>query len=85
MILACVRAECLTEVEWTHRLAGGADVNKGDRHGTSPLYAAAQDGEVELVQLLLEFDADPHVGTKEGWLVSHQVSLRDLFVVLAWD
>ena len=48
-------------------LQAGVDVNKGDKHNTSPLYAAAQDGELELVNLLLEHGADPHHATNEGW------------------
>ena len=48
-------------------LEAGADVNKGDQFGTTPLFAAAQDGAAELVELLLEFGADPHIATNEGW------------------
>ncbi len=47
-------------------IAAGADVNATQRHGFTPLHAAAQHGDVELVELFLSAGADPTGPTDDG-------------------
>eukprot|EP01052_Picozoa_sp_SAG31_P030566 SAG31_NODE_3146_length_4620_cov_7.206591_2_plen_583_part_00 len=58
----------------------GADVNKGDRLGTTPLYIATQEGDHKLAKLLLQANADVHLRTVEGWLALNVAAMeaRDL-------
>ena len=48
-------------------LEAGAVVNEGDKLQTSPLFISSQDGNVAMVELLLQYGADPSKPTKEGW------------------
>ena len=43
-------------------LEGGADPNRADREGTSPLLRAVSEGSQPAVELLLAYKADPNVG-----------------------
>ncbi|HEX9164236.1 MAG TPA: ankyrin repeat domain-containing protein, partial [Thermoanaerobaculia bacterium] len=45
---------------------GGADVNRGAPDGMTPLMMAAAYGNDEMVNLLLRYQADPHVKAKDG-------------------
>jgi len=47
-------------------LDAGASVDTGDRFGRTPLLQAAQNGDGELVALLLERGADPHARSGDG-------------------
>ena len=47
-------------------IAAGADVNATQRHGFTPLHAAAQHGDVEMVELFLSAGADPSAATDDG-------------------
>jgi cytohesin len=49
-------------------LEGGADPNRADREGTSPLLRAVSEGAQPAVELLLAYEADPNVGgTHNTW------------------
>ena len=50
----------------SERFAGGADVDARQRHGYTPLHAAAQNGDVELLELLLSAGANPSVAKDDG-------------------
>jgi ankyrin repeat protein len=47
-------------------IAHGADVNRANPQGTTPLHIAAQQGSVELASLLLEAGANPSVKNGQG-------------------
>jgi len=47
-------------------IASGADVNATQRHEFTPLHAAAQHGDAELVELFLSAEADPLARTESG-------------------
>ena len=44
----------------------GADVNKQDRFGATPLHYAALNGQQEAVQTLIKLAADPRIKTYDG-------------------
>ncbi len=43
-----------------------AYVNSLDPHGCTPLFYACENGHVDVVQLLLNYGADPHIANPEG-------------------
>ena len=47
-------------------LEAGAEAGGRGEGGFAPLHAAAQNGDLELVELLLEFGADPSSETDDG-------------------
>ena len=47
-------------------LDSGADINKADNDGWTPLYIAAQNGYVEIVKLLLDSGADKDKADEDG-------------------
>lgn len=47
-------------------LEEGADPNKGDKRGRTPLYVAAYRGNMGAVQMLLDAGADPNSGNSNG-------------------
>ncbi len=47
-------------------LATGADLNKADKDGVTPLIGAARSGNTQLVQLLLDLGADKHAVAGDG-------------------
>ena len=47
-------------------IAAGADVNATQRHGYTPLHAAAVCGDAELVELFLSAGADPSALRESG-------------------
>lgn len=46
---------------------GQADVNRRARDGSTPLYIAVQEGQMQAAGLLLGYRADPNLGTYEGF------------------
>ncbi|MFO7955892.1 MAG: ankyrin repeat domain-containing protein [Candidatus Brocadiia bacterium] len=56
------------------RLAEGADVNVTDEHGDSPLLAAAERSDPEMVRLLIEHGADLHHVDAGGRTALHRVA-----------
>ncbi len=48
------------------RLEAGADPNRADEHGVTPLMKAAERGQVELMRLLLDHGADPKATLPSG-------------------
>jgi ankyrin repeat protein len=60
-------------------LVSGADASFGDDVNYSPLHAAAQEGQVEAVRLLLTAGADPNKADEHGngplWTAVHQACL----------
>jgi ankyrin repeat protein len=58
-------------------LEGGADPNRLDRDGTSPLFRAVALGAQPAVELLLAHKADPNVGRPQyGWMPLHEAAQR---------
>ena len=47
-------------------VVAGADVNARDEHARTPLMAAAENGNAEIVQVLLNHGADPSLQSKRG-------------------
>lgn len=47
-------------------LTSGADVNRVDYFGRSPLYIAARNGNEKIAQLLIDNGADVNLGDKTG-------------------
>ncbi|NUR29292.1 MAG: ankyrin repeat domain-containing protein [Catenulispora sp.] len=55
------------DLEGTRRLLrAGADANRPDADGTTPLYAAAVRGDAEIAELLLAAGADPNRESGQG-------------------
>ena len=50
---------------------GGADPNKTDKHGRTPLYCAAAKGHEDVVRLLMKAGADPNKGDKDNVIPLH--------------
>ena len=48
-------------------LDGGADVNKANKDGTTPLSASIHHSSAEIALILLDADANPNARNKEGW------------------
>lgn len=57
-------------------LASGADTNKKDKWGRTPLFQAIVSGSPKFVDLLLEFGADPNIVDHNGEVSLHHVSSR---------
>jgi ankyrin repeat protein len=47
-------------------LKHGAPVNARQQHGWTPLHAAAQNGNLEIIEILLQNGADPSIKNEEG-------------------
>ena len=47
-------------------LAHGADVNARQHGGWMPIHSAAQNGDEQMVELLLEHNADPTMANDQG-------------------
>ena len=48
-------------------IEGGADVNKADDDGWTPLYTAAANGHEAVVKALIEAGADVNKARDDGW------------------
>ena len=57
-------------------LASGADTNKRDRWGRTPLFQAIVSASPHLVDILLEFGADPNIIDHNGEVSLHHLSSR---------
>jgi cytohesin len=49
-------------------LEAGADVNKVNDNGMTPLYVGAQEGHEAILQALIEAGADISMATDTGWM-----------------
>ena len=58
-------------------LENGADPNLQDNTGWTPLYAAVQEENFDLVKLLIENGADVNVQDKDGWAPLHYAAFWD--------
>ena len=56
-----------------HLLHNGAHIDIHDDNGVTPLLEAAWYGDLEMVQLLLDYEADPNVGDGNNWISMHYV------------
>ena len=56
-----------------HLLHNGAHVNVRGRYGYTPLRLAAWYGDLEMVQLLLDYEADPNIGDEDNWTPIHSL------------
>ena len=45
----------------------GADINKSDNYGWTPLNSATNIGQLEIIKLLIENGADIHKADNDGW------------------
>lgn len=59
-------------------LTDGADPNKQDKWGRTPLYQAILTGSPNMVDLLLDFGADPNIADHNGEASLHHASSRRL-------
>lgn len=64
-------------------LAQGADPNLRQQGGWTPLHAAAQTGDPELIRLLLDHGADPSVANDDGQSPADLAAARDHVAALA--
>jgi ankyrin repeat protein len=54
----------------------GDFINIGDENADTPLYLACQQGETEIIRLLLEKKADPNQKCFDGWTPLHTAAVR---------
>jgi ankyrin repeat protein len=64
-------------------LAQGADPNRQQEGGWTPLHAAAQSGDPELVTLLLTHGAQPEIANDEGKTAADLAAAKEHIAVLA--
>ena len=76
----CSRHDALAAVEAL--LAAKADINARNEYGNTPLYLAAGNGQVSIVDTLLEAEADPRILDKAGETAFDAASFEDIRVML---
>jgi len=57
-------------------IAAGADVDEADSIRRTSIYLAAEQGHVDVIQVLAELKADPNLGNREGWTPLHVAALN---------
>ena len=56
------------------RSSDSIDINKYNADGQTPIQAACLTGELELVQLMIRYGADPNMRSRDGWGTLHLAS-----------
>jgi len=57
-----------------HNSSDCIDINKYNSDGQTPIQQACMTGELELVQLMIRYGADPNMRSRDGWATLHLAS-----------
>ena len=85
LLMGCAPSVDIWEAAWTgdveavkSQLAAGADLNKKDSIGRTPLYYSALEGHTEVAELLIAAGADVNAKTNTGRTPLHNSAIACL-------